>query len=118
MPCYMHYASMHNAFPICFQFGFWKSEISNSVRTQTRATSSPQNQVASLVAVYAYELRHAEPYDGCEPSRELRHPPVPPAAVAEYDLITHFLAAMRASFRRVCGTNPTGAICFINELHA
>ena len=43
-------------------------------------------------------------------SRELRrraalcHP-----AVAEYDLITHFVSALRAPLRHLCGTDPTGA---------
>lgn len=45
-----------------------------------------------------------------ELSRELRrraslcHP-----AVAEHDLITHFIAALKTSLRRICGTDPSGA---------
>ncbi len=30
-------------------------------------------------------------------------------AVAEHDLITHFIGALRAPLRRVCGTDPTGS---------
>lgn len=67
----------------------------------------PQCRVANRVAVYELKQnRMAVP----ELSRELRrraslcHP-----AVAEHDLITHLIAALRPSLRRICGTDPAGA---------
>ncbi len=45
-----------------------------------------------------------------ELSRELRRrAALCQPAVAEHDLITHFIGALRAPLRRVCGTDPTGS---------
>ncbi len=45
-----------------------------------------------------------------ELSRELRRCASPcHPAVAEHDMITHLIAALRPTLRRICGTDPAGA---------
>ncbi len=67
----------------------------------------PQCRVANRVAVYELKQnRMSVP----ELSRELRRrAALCQPAVAEHDLITHFIGALRAPLRRVCGTDPTGS---------